>query len=440
MKVGIIGGGIAGLSVGYYLSMQRDIEVTIFEKKSILGGLASSFKIDGDNLIERYYHFICSPDNDYLNLIDALGLQNYLNWKKTKMGLFYNNKLYPFGTPIDLLKFSQFTFLDKIKFGLGVFKIKSKDKNAWKDFENTLACQWLPHQFGQKAYEIVHKPLLEEKFGSFSDSISAAWMWARIHRLGKSRTKILQLEKLGYLFGGTNTIIEKLAQNILQNGGKIIKDVECKKILLENNKVKEIICDGITYNYDIVISTIPSPLFLNLVNDYTHPYFDKLKKIDSIGVMCVCMRLVKSFSKNFWLNISDSKIPLAGIIEYTNLNPCPFLNGDTIVYIPQYLPANSEEYSLPDDKIIEEYIGYLKIINPEFNKNWIKSSYVFRDEYAQPICEVGFTQYIPEIKTPIEGLYLTDSYQLHPDDRAVSYSIGLGKQVTKLILAHQEHK
>lgn len=275
----------------------------------------------------------------------------------------------------------------------------------------------------------------EEKFGSYAKNISAAWMWARLHRVGKSRTKILQLEKLGYLTEGTDTLIEKLAQNILQNGGKMIRNAGCKKILIENNRVNGIICDGTTYNYDLVISTIPSPLFLNLVSDYTHSYFDKLKKINSIGVMCICMRLAKSFSKNFWLNISDSRIPLAGIIEYTNLNPCSFLNGDTIVYIPQYLPAGSEQYSLPDHKIIEEYIEYLRIINPEFNKDWIKSSYVFRDEYAQPICEVGFRQYIPEIKTPIEGLYLTDSYQLHPDDRAVSYSIGLGKQVTKLILA-----
>lgn len=441
MKVGIIGGGIAGLTAGYYLCPQKDIEVTIFEKESTVGGLARSFKIDEDNPIERYYHFICTPDSDYLNLINELELQKYLNWVKTKMGLFYNGKLYPFGTPIDLLKFPEFSLFDKLKFGVGLFKIKSKKRDDWRELENVLAAQWLPEQFGVKGYEIVHKPLLEEKFGSYADSISAAWMWARLHRVGKSRTKILHLEKLGYLTGGTHTLIDKLAQNITQTSrGQIIKNAKCEKILIENNKIKGIICNGTTYNYDRVISTIPSPLFVNLINNSNHEYFNKIRKINSIGVMCVLLRLTKSFTKNFWLNISDSRIPLAGVIEYTNLNPCNFLNGDKIIYIPQYLSAESEEYSLPDDKVIDEYIGYLKIINPEFSKDWIKASYVFRDEYAQPICEVGFTKYIPSIKTPVEGLFMTDSYQLHPDDRAVSYSIGLGKKAAGLILDRKEDK
>lgn len=435
MKVGIIGGGIAGLTCGYYLSKQKDIEVSLFEKESTLGGLASSFKIDGDSFVERYYHFICMPDDDYLGLIDELGLQNHLHWVKTQMGIFYNGKLYPFGSPLELLRFPEFNLLDKLKFGIGLFKIKGKNKDDWKELENISASIWLPKQFGRKAYEIVHKPLLDQKFGSFSNSISAAWMWARIHRVGKSRTKILQLEKLGYLTGGTHTLIDKLSQIITQAGGKIIKNAKCEKILIENNKVKGIIYNGTIYNYDIVISTIPSPLFLEIINNNADDeYFRKISQIKSIGVMCVFMRITKPFTRNFWLNISDSRIPLAGVIEYTNLNPCDYLNGDKIIYIPQYLPADSEEYNLADDKIIQEYIDYLKMINPEFNKNWIKQVYIFRDKYAQPICELGFTKYIPSIKTPIEGLYMTDSYQLHPDDRAVSHSIGLGKEAARLIL------
>jgi len=432
MKVGIIGAGISGLTAGYYLSKQKNIGVTIFEKETTLGGLASSFKLNG-HLIERYYHFICLPDNDYLCLIKELGLQKYLNWTTTKMGLFYKGKLYPFGTPIDLLKFPKFSLLDKLKFGIGLFKIKSKNRDDWRDIENIPATQWLPKQFGQKSYEIVHQPLLEEKFGSYANSISAAWMWARIHRLGKSRTKILQLEKLGYLKGGTYTLIKELAQNITQQGGKIINQAKCEKIVIESNKVKAIICNGTTYEYDVVISTVPTNLFLRFINDVDDEYFERLKKIESIGVMCVLLQLTKSFSKNFWLNISDPRIPLAGVIEYTNLNPCPFLNGDKLIYIPRYLPANSKEYSLSDERIIEEYISYLKIINPKFSKEWIKASYVFRNKYAQPICELGFSKYIPAMKTSIDGLYMTDSSQLHPDDRAVSHSIKLGREVVKLI-------
>jgi hypothetical protein len=41
---------------------------------------------------------------------------------------------------------------------------------------------------------------------------------------------------------------------------------------------------------------------------------------------------------------------------------------------------------------------------------------------------------MPDIKTPVKGLYMTDSSQLHPDDRTISNSIDLGRKATKLIL------
>ena len=64
MHVGIIGGGVAGLVATYELC-KTGIKVTLFEREATLGGLASSFAIDGSHEIERYYHFICKPDRPY---------------------------------------------------------------------------------------------------------------------------------------------------------------------------------------------------------------------------------------------------------------------------------------------------------------------------------------------------------------------------------------
>ena len=45
MKVGIIGGGIMGVCLGYYLSEQGS-EVEIFEASSTIGGLAGSITLE----------------------------------------------------------------------------------------------------------------------------------------------------------------------------------------------------------------------------------------------------------------------------------------------------------------------------------------------------------------------------------------------------------
>ena len=67
VKMAIIGGGIAGLTAAYYLA-KRGVNVSVFEKEKALGGLASSFLLDGEH-IERFYHFICLNDYPLLDLL-----------------------------------------------------------------------------------------------------------------------------------------------------------------------------------------------------------------------------------------------------------------------------------------------------------------------------------------------------------------------------------
>ena len=432
MKVGIIGGGVAGLSAAYELS-KRNIRVTLYEKSHVLGGLASFFPLD-NGFIERYYHFICLGDNVLFSLLDELKIKNNLKWINTKMGLFYNGKLYPFGSGFDLLRFPHMTLGEKLKFGFALLEIKSRKADNWKNIENIPSSEWLIRKFGKNIYNILHEPLIRLKFGNYAPILSAAWMWARIHRIGKSRNKITQKEILGYIEGGTKTLIDSLEAEIIKHGGEIIKGKEVNSVeLSSDSKVKGIKVNSQIIEFDAVISTVPSPVFLSLLPKLDGTYWTNLKKIDSIGVMCVLMKLKKSLTENFWLNISDRRISLAGVIEYTNLNPCYFLNGGRIIYLPQYLSSDDERFSFDDNKIISRYMSYLNIIRNDLREDDIDAAYVFRDKYAQPICEVGFSKIMPSIKTPIKGLYMTDSSQLHPDDRTISNSIELGRKAAKLI-------
>ncbi len=124
------------------------------------------------------------------------------------------------------------------------------------------------------------------------------------------------------------------------------------------------------------------------------------------------------------MNVSDPRMDIAGIIEYTNLNPCEYLGGDSIVYMPQYLPGSHAIYTMPDEQLFELYCGYLAMVRPEFDRTWVRQYWVHRDRFAQPICDLGFSAKTPGMQTPIPNLFLTDSYQLHPDDRTIANSTG----------------
>jgi protoporphyrinogen oxidase len=210
-------------------------------------------------------------------------------------------------------------------------------------------------------------------------------------------------------------------------------------LIFDKDSVRGIVVNGKDQFFDAVVSTVPLPAFLRLIPPSLQgEYWTRLRNIESIGVLCVFLRTAKRLSKFFWTNINDPRIELAGLIEYTNLNPLSHLGGDSIVYLPQYIPSTAEKFSKSNEAIIHEYLGYLKVISPHFSEDQVKQAFVFREKYAQPICDVGFTKDIPEMRTPLRGLYLTDSSQLHPDDRTISNSLGLGKSAAAFILADEK--
>lgn len=433
VKIGIIGGGAAGLSAGYHLSKQG-VKVHLFERDMTLGGLAGSFMLGG-GFVEKYYHFICLPDHTYQTMLKDLGLAHLLRWRLTDMGQYIDGKLLSFGRPLDLLFFPHLSWKDKIRFALAIMKIKSAPWDNWKQIENIPVERWLQDTFGENVFHTLHEPLIRLKFGDYRKKLSAAWMWARIHRLGKSRTKIRQREKVGYVEGGSQIIMDALGEEIRKRGGTITLGAGVERLLIEDGRVAGIVADGKEHRFDAVVSTVPLPAFLRLIPaSLEGSYWSALRSIESIGVMCVFLRIKGRLTKYFWTNVNDPSIELAGVIEYTNLNPLPHLGGDSIIYLPQYLPSTAEKFSRPNEQIIAEYLGYLRKINPAFSEDQVKEAFVFRDKYAQPICEVGFSKDIPDMRSPLKGLYLTDSSQLHPDDRTINNSLGLGLSAASMIM------
>lgn len=429
MRVVIVGGGIAGLSAAYRLT-RAGHQAIVFEKEPELGGLTRSFDFGG-HYLERYYHFICLTDGPLLDLIQDVGLSGQLHWRNTGMGQFFEGVLHPFGEPWDLLLFPPFSLAERLRFGVNIMRVKSQPGDGWRELEDVTAPEWLVKTFGQRAYEVIHKPLITLKFGSYAERLSAAWIWSRFHRVGKSRSRWTQREKLGYLEGGMHSLVSRLADAIRSRGGEIHTNAPIERILGEEGRVTGVVQNGNRYDADVVISTIPSIALLRVLEYPRDDYFHILENIDYIGVMCALLRLKRPFSRYFWTNVSDPQIPLAGVIEYSNLNPMPHLNGGRILYLPLYMPSSSPRYAVADDDLRREYVGYLKTIRPDFDESWIEDWYVFRDEYAQPICEVGFTKYIPPIRSSLPGLFVTDSCQLHPEDRTVANSIDLGRRAAE---------
>jgi protoporphyrinogen oxidase len=178
----VIGGGPAGLKAAHTL-VKSGREVTLLESSPVLGGLASSFDVQGTR-IERYYHFICRGDDHLVDTLRELGLQDRLHWRDSRMAYFVDGTLFPFLTPWELLRFRPLRLLDRLRAGVAV---KRAQRMKEEDLAPAKAVEWLREMFGADAYRVIWEPLLRFKFAEHADEVSAAWIWARMVRLSRSR-------------------------------------------------------------------------------------------------------------------------------------------------------------------------------------------------------------------------------------------------------------
>ena len=104
MRVGIIGGGAAGLAAAHQLAA-HGYRTAVYERAPFLGGHASTFDVGGARL-ERGYHHLFTGDTDILELIDQIGLGHRMRWIDSSVGTLHGGKIYRFVTPMDLLRFT----------------------------------------------------------------------------------------------------------------------------------------------------------------------------------------------------------------------------------------------------------------------------------------------------------------------------------------------
>ncbi len=422
--IAVIGAGPMGLACARAL-LKAGHAVDLYESDDRIGGMSASFDFDGLE-IERYYHFICKPDQPLFDLLEELGLSDHLRWRPTRMGFFYRGKLYPWGSPLHLLRFPHLGWLGKFRYALHVFYTKGRDD--WRELDKIPALPWLRRWAGEQAYQLLWRDLFRLKFHGLEDQVSAAWIATRIKRVALSRKNLFQ-EELGYLQGGSATLLDRLAQVIRQEGGRIFLSTPVQRLLTDNQQVTGLRVEGETRAYSAVVSTIPLPYLPRLVPDLPDSLRERIAGIRNIGVACVLLKLKQPLSENFWMNINDPRIELPGLIEYSNLNPL----SHALVYAPFYLPREHPKYQESSERLIAEVVNYLPWINPEFRPDWVLASRVSRYEFAQTVCPPGFFDLLPPMRTPIKGLVMADTGYYYPEDRSISESVRVGGQLARAV-------
>jgi protoporphyrinogen oxidase len=308
-------------------------------------------------------------------------------------------------------------------------------QSDWRRLDGMAARAWLIDSIGEEAYEVIWHPLLRVKFGDEYDKISAAWLWHRIVRVARSRHSWWGRSSFGYLTHGSETIVRALHDFLAAQPNVSLKlGTRVISLDIHDNAVRGVRLDQGMIGCSAVISTVALPLLNRLVPGQTSGYFDRIRQVRYLGLVCALFSLKRPFTSNFWLNINDPAISFNGIIEQTNLNRHLREAGLNVIYVPFYLATTEPRYASTDPELFNEYVPMLRRVNPEFDESWIEEFFVARTPHAQAVCHTHFAELRPGHRAPIRGLYVTDSTQFYPEDRTLSAAIEQGRRAASLCL------
>jgi protoporphyrinogen oxidase len=407
-RVGILGGGITGLTSAFYL-LRAGADVTVFESRPQLGGLATYFSF-GKFSWDKFYHCILTSDKPLLQLIDDLGVTSELRWTETKVGFFAEQALYPMTSSLDFLRFPPLSLWQKARLGLGVL-YASRIKEG-RPLEKFLASEWLTRIFGEANYRKMWGPLLKCKLGACREEASAAFIWATIARLYSTREKdASKKERLGYVRGGYRTVVRRLISEIESMGGTIVTGAAVEHVT-GSDGATEITTSKGSFVFQNVISTVPSPALARIAPQLSREYVNKLLQVKYLGVVCFVLVLKRALSPYYVTNLTDEDLPFTGIIEMTNLISIEETAGLHLVYLPKYTAPGDPLFEAADDQIWQIFWKSLKRMFPDLSESEIEARYLFRERFVQPLPVIDYSDLVPEMQTNVEGLLLANTTQI----------------------------
>lgn len=424
MKIAVIGAGYAGMAAAYDL-IRAGHEVVLYEAGEKTGGLAQGFKEpEWDWSVEAYYHHWFASDEYVLGLIEELGLADKVRFPRPYTVLHHKGEWYPFDSIFQALKFPGLGWgIDKIRFGLVGLYLRLTEN--WRPLEKTTVDAWMRKWAGDRVYEAMWEPMLKGKFGPHYQDVNMAWMWARIH----ARTS-----RLGTYEGGFQAFADQFA-DILKDMGLVLHLSTPVSHISQDLTVQS--TRGEEAFERILVTTSPQ-LLSRLVPELPDQYHQGLRGLKSMGAMVLTLSLERQLSPQgyYWYNIPKEKgFPFLAVVEHTNFLPPDYFGGDHIVYCGDYLVPDHEYFDLPKEEILSIYLPGLARINPDFDANWVKNTWLYRTRYAQPVPELNHSQNIPDIKTTFPGLYFASMSQVYPWDRGTNFAVEIGRRAADLILS-----
>jgi protoporphyrinogen oxidase len=434
---GIVGGGFLGMTLARRLA-RRGKNVTLFEGANCLGGLASAWNL-GDVVWDRHYHVTLLSDSYLRALLSELNLEKEMEWVETATGFYTNGKMYSMSNTLEFLRFPPLGLLDKVRLGATIF-YASKVKN-WKRLEKIPVTEWLRRWSGDHTFDKIWLPLLRAKLGENYKKASAAFIWAIIARMYAARRTGLKKEMFGYVPGGYARVLERFAEELVNDKVRIKLRQPVKTIEpAPNGEVGVELENGQREMFDQVVITVAAPLAARLCPALSRDEHDRLNDIQYQGIICASLLLKRPLANFYVTNITDSWVPFTAVIEMSALVDRKHFGGNALVYLPKYVTPDDPAFSLSDGTIEEKFLEALARMYPNFQPRDVLCFRVSRVRYVLALSTLNYSERLPATTTSTPGIHIVNSAHICHGTLNVNETIQLAEKAASALLSSAEQR
>jgi protoporphyrinogen oxidase len=370
----------------------------------------------------------------------------------SSVGFHTEGETYPFTSPLDLLRFRPLSLRSRLRMGRGVLRLRRHKEPG--PFEQITAREWIAAHMGNQAWERVWGPLLGNKFGDRAEEISMAWLWSKLTLRRQVKGAEARGEVLGYPRDTFEGLFKALAVAIEERGGQVMIDRPAARVEPGDGQFtvmaggagsfrcgldpREFEISGPPESYDVVIATVPNPVFEQLLTPelagrLAPGYLERLRSIEYHAAVCLLLELDRPFGDFYWTNVGDRELPFVGLIEQTNLVDPGRYGGRRFLYVANYVARGDPLLELDADELLGHYEPGLRRVNRQFDRSWVLERWLHREPDAQPIVTAGYRDRMPPLETGVPGLLLANTTQVYPEDRGTNYAVRLGREVSALV-------
>ena len=394
-NVSVIGAGPAGLTVSYFLTRQG-LQPEIYESSKEIGGLAGAARFWGKSFDIGPHIFLESSQPEAVRFWKEIG-GNDLQRLVLSRGMILEKRLirYP-PAPGGLIRaIGFFSFCMAGASALKARLFANKEMKSAGDF--------FGRHYGNYFRRLVFKPYCEKYMGIADKQVDtgfATGLTSFIKEAGKTDVdpEKTKLKTLLYHKQGTKVMWTRIAEKILEKGA-IHFEKKIIKIQTKGTRIERLYFnDGTTGDPDFLVSTLPLPLLVSLLDECPAEILEETKRLTSRNTVLVYLRLKTGAFAYQYITVFDHSLEAGRITNFNSWTNGNTTKDETVLCVEYWCNSGDDNWISTDAEIAAKAMSELENAGIA-NKNNVMGCEVLRLPNSHPVLNVGYAASLDRINS-----------------------------------------